>query len=755
MERLEEEEDYGEVKYKLRHFTKFKVLLLVTAFFVVLSIIFIILFAVEKAKVHKLSTPGKAKVQKYCGTKDCLFTSLDALKQLNQSVDPCTDFYEYACGGWKEEHALKPGETAVTGFSLVKDKSYNVLKEALANAKKNYSDNEAVMKTVKFFNVCIDKAAVEAQGDSPLKNLINGMGGWNVTGSMTSLSSMNIAQRIGKVSSQLFIKPFIDVKVFIDPHNSNKHILQFGSGELGMLRSYYTKDNSNYEEVRNAYKTYMKKIAKLLGGGPDSDEQMMKVFDLETQLAMLDKDDKESSIIEALKKHYPPGVDSIELRSTLQEFSETSKIDLKDVVDLVNAVFARRGRSFKKDDKVLAFPVNYFTRLFNFYQNMTRKDPVVVVNYIMWTVINNFIKAMPQKYRDAYDDFAVTFMGNRTSYQWMECIDKMQTVFGMPLGLLFVDAAFDERSKETVTQMTQLMKDEFIKNLDTLSWMSDQTKANAKEKANAIAEDIGYPSYIKDPTKLAAKLKGLEVGDKLFENVRNTLAFVADKSYGSLDEPVDRDLWFMGPSQVNGYYSPRQNRIVFLAAILQPPFYNPTYPTYFNYGGIGMVIGHEITHGFDGSGRYFDKDGNVNNWWSITSLIGFNNRANCLAQQYSEFEVFGKKVNGNQTLNENIADNGGLKLAFKAYKTLVDKEGTEGALPGLGLTEDQLFFVGFARPWCSIFKKKAALRQLETDSHSYPKYRIIGTLHNYDKFAEAFNCKPGSAMNPEKKCSLW
>lgn len=247
----------------------------------------------------------------------------------------------------------------------------------------------------------------------------------------------------------------------------------------------------------------------------------------------------------------------------------------------------------------------------------------------------------------------------------------------------------------------------------------------------------------------------LKVGNKLFENTISTMAFSANESYGSLDKPVDRKEWFLGPSQVNGYYSSQQNRIVFLAAILQPPFYNPKYPKYLNFGGIGMVIGHEITHGFDGSGRYYDKDGNLNNWWSPRSLRGFVTRANCLAKQYSQFDVYGKKINGNQTLNENIADNGGIKLAFRAYKTLVEKEGTEGALPGLGLTEDQLFFVGFARAWCSLYKKKAAYRQLETDSHSYPKYRVVGTLRNYDKFAEAFNCKPGSAMNPMKKCSLW
>ncbi|XP_022808537.1 endothelin-converting enzyme 1-like [Stylophora pistillata] len=256
--------------------------------------------------------------------------------------------------------------------------------------------------------------------------------------------------------------------------------------------------------------------------------------------------------------------------------------------------------------------------------------------------------------------------------------------------------------------MTELIKEEFISGLDSLEWMSSLTKTNARIKR--------YYTTIKD----------LTVGEYLFENTKNALTFVADETYGSLDKPVDRDQWFMGPSQVNGYYSPRQNRIVFLAAILQPPFYNPNYPKYLNYGGIGMVIGHEVTHGFDDNGNEFNF-----------------------------FTIFHIQIDGNQTLNENIADNGGLKLAFKAYKSLVAKEGTEGTLPGLGLTEEQLFFIGFAQPWCSIYKKKAALLQLQTDSHTFPKYRIFGPLHNYDKFAEAYKCKAGSPMNPAKKCTLW
>lgn len=724
----------------------------------VLSIVFITLYALEKAKSSTLPAEQEGgKEIKYCGTKSCLHTTLGMFKQLNQSIDPCVDFYEYACGGWKKENALGPGDTSVTGFSLVRAKTYNILKYALDNAKANYSSNEAVMKTAKFYNVCVDAARVEAQGDGSMKKLIEEMGGWFVTGNVTPLSSMSIIQRIGKVQSELLAKAFVQVTVFADPHDSSRHIMQFLPGEVGMIKGYYSMNNSDGIVVREAYTTYMKKVAKLLGGGADSDTEMMKVFALENSLATLKEDSAASSFIESLRKELPGGTATFnrDFRTTIAELASSSTMKLDKFVELVNTVFKRQDREFEKDEKILAHPPSYFIRLFDLLANKTKTDPETVVNYIIWTVIHQFIKVMPKAYRDAYNDYIVTVTGNRTEDRWIECINGMQAVFAMPLGLLFVDAAFDERSKTVVTKMTRMMKDEFIKNIDSLEWMSDHTKAKAKEKASAIQEDIGYPSYIKNPKTLASDFKELKVGDMLFENTASAKLFHADTIYASLDKPVDKDQWFLGPSQVNGYYSPRQNRIVFLAAILQPPFYNPSDPTYFNYGGIGVVIGHEITHGFDSAGRNFDKDGNLNNWWSPRSFVGFSTRATCLAKQYSQYEVYGQKINGNQTMNENIADNGGIKLAYEAYKTLIGQEGSEGALPALGLTEDQLFFVGFARPWCSIYKKKAALHQLAIDTHTFPQYRVIGTLQNYDKFAEAFKCQPGSPMNPRRKCSLW
>ncbi|XP_068742310.1 endothelin-converting enzyme 1-like [Montipora capricornis] len=585
------------------------IILSVTAFILlVLSIVFITLYSLEKSKQHvSPAEKSEKKEQKYCGTRACLSASLVLLKQLNQSVDPCNDFYEYACGGWAKENALEPGKTSVTGFSLVTGKSYSILKHALENASKNYSDNEAVMKTARFYSACVNASGVEAQGDFPLKKLIEDMGGWFVTGKVTDLSKMSIMQRIGKVTRELFLKPVVDVKVGVDPHDSSKHIIQFQRGDLGMSRRYYQENTSDYIVVREAYKTYMKKVAKLLGGGNDSGAQMMKVFDLESTLATLDEDAEAASIIETLRKELPSDTAAynFDLRTTLEEISSGSQLKLNNLVELVNSVFQRQGLKFKSDEKILAYPASYYTRLVDLLENKTKTDPKTVVNYIIWTLINRFMRVLPQDYRDAYSDFVFTVQGNQTRERWIACISGMQDLFGMPLGLLFVDAAFDEGSKAAVTKMTRLMKQEFIKNLDSLEWMSYETKAKAKEKALAIQEDIGYPDYIKNSKELASHFTSLTVGDTLFDNFVSSLTFYADFSHGSLKKPVDKDQWFLGPSQVNGYYSPRQNRIVFLAAILQPPFYNPREPEYLNYGGIGVVVGHEITHGFDSAGNHF------------------------------------------------------------------------------------------------------------------------------------------------------
>jgi len=326
---------------------------------------------------------------------------------------------------------------------------------------------------------------------------------------------------------------------------------------------------------------------------------------------------------------------------------------------------------------------------------------------------------------------------------------------GMTLGRLYVDANFDESTKTTVKDMTSRLRKAFIDNLKSADWMDYRTKQSAKQKALAIKEDVGYPPYIKVDSKLDEHYSMLNASNYYFENSVAMNGMIVQKSFEVLRHSVNKDLWAESPAEVNGYYSPQQNRIVFLAGILQSPFYTKGYPKYLNYGSLAMVIGHEITHGFDSTGRIFDKYGNVKDWWSLSSTLNFLRRTKCLVNQYNNYQVFGENLNGKQTLNENIADNGGIKLAYDAYQSWVKDNGEEGHLPGLDFSLDQLFFIGFATPWCSVYKKQAALFQLKNDVHSYPKYRVIGTLSNFRKFADAFSCRRGSNMNPYTKCSVW
>lgn len=300
----------------------------------------------------------------------------------------------------------------------------------------------------------------------------------------------------------------------------------------------------------------------------------------------------------------------------------------------------------------------------------------------------------------------------------------------------------------------------FLTNLNKVEWMDEETKEKAKEKAQAIRENIGYPDYLTNKTALAMMYKGFEIKkDNYFQNMVETFKFYNLKNYKRLGKPVDKGRWGMTPPTVNAYYSSTDNKIAFPAGILQRPFYDHRFPNSLNYGGIGMVVGHEITHGFDDNGRQFNKDGNLARWWSNKSIAAFKNKTACLEKQYSGYKFHGKNLKGIQTLGENIADNGGIKQAFQAYQNWKERSRNghpEPPLPGLeNFSDEQIFFLGFAQIWCSKYRYEAALSQINFGVHSPGKFRVIGSLSNFDEFSKAFSCKKGSPMNPEKKCIVW
>lgn len=286
--------------------------------------------------------------------------------------------------------------------------------------------------------------------------------------------------------------------------------------------------------------------------------------------------------------------------------------------------------------------------------------------------------------------------------------------------------------------------------------MDEDTRKSAKEKADAIYNMIGYPSFIMDPKELDKVFNDYTaVPDLYFENAMRFFNFSWRVTADQLRKAPNRDQWSMTPPMVNAYYSPTKNEIVFPAGILQAPFYTRSSPKALNFGGIGVVVGHELTHAFDDQGREYDKDGNLRPWWKNSSVEAFKQQTECMVEQYSNYSVNGEPVNGRHTLGENIADNGGLKAAYRAYQNWVQRNGPEHTLPTLGLTNDQLFFLGFAQVWCSVRTPESSHEGLITDPHSPSRFRVIGSLSNSKEFSQHFHCPLGSPMNPHHKCEVW
>ncbi|MFT7814149.1 hypothetical protein Z043-112628 [Arapaima gigas] len=385
-------------------------------------------------------------------------------------------------------------------------------------------------------------------------------------------------------------------------------------------------------------------------------------------------------------------------------------------------------------------------------------DPKPLLNnYMMMKVVRKMVSILDQRFQDAEQRFFEVMYGTKKSCtpRWKLCVSDTDSALGFALGALFVKASFAEDSKAIAEDMVAEIKRAFEDSLQYVGWMDPETKEAAKEKADAIYNMIGYPKFIMEPKELDKVFNDFEVvSDHYFQNVMQYYNFSGRVTADQLRKAPNRDQWSMTPPTVNAYYNPTKNEMVLPAGILQAPFYNRAWPKALNFGGIGVVMGHELTHAFDDQGREYDKDGNLRSWWRNSSVEAFKKQTECMVEQYSNYSVNQEPLNGKHTLGENIADNGGLKAAYKAYENWVQKNGEEAVLPALGMTNHQLFFVGFAQVWCSVRTPESSHEGVITDPHSPSRFRVIGTVSNSHEFSKHFNCKVDSPMNPRKKCEL-
>lgn len=453
-------------------------------------------------------------------------------------------------------------------------------------------------------------------------------------------------------------------------------------------------------------------------------------------------------------------------KSDLQDPASTyHKMPLKEFADmfpLINmSLFMQEvfGEVIPLTEDVIVYTPSFFPKLTNLLTNTPEK---LIVDYFMWQLLQPFLTYVSLPFENLYREFQAIVSGTPDlPPRWQRCVSRTDSAFGFATGAMFVETILPHNIKEAAVDMIAEVKSAFIDTLPNNEWMDNTTRERAREKAEAVVDRVGHPEWIESPESLDHHYLEAEVDPhQLFNNYINMRTFTLYQMLHERGKPANSSRWDMTPAAVNAYYNPSHNQIVFPSGIFQRPFYSTQWPMSMNFGGIGMVMGHELTHGFDNQGKKFDKNGNLYEWWEADAPENFKIRSQCMADQYQQYTVDVEDmvlhVDGNYTLPENIADNGGLVIAYKAYqswKTAHPAEDT--SLPGLPLNPDQLYFLGFAQIWCSFETPEHAHLGVLSDQHAPDKYRVVGSISNSVEFAEAFSCPAGSAMNPRHKCKVW
>nr|XP_019965271.1 PREDICTED: phosphate-regulating neutral endopeptidase [Paralichthys olivaceus] len=420
------------------------------------------------------------------------------------------------------------------------------------------------------------------------------------------------------------------------------------------------------------------------------------------------------------------------------------------------------ARSISSSEPVIVRAPQYFKELFKL---INATDPRTVANYVQWRTVFSRITTLSRRFLYRYLDYARVTTGTTSlTPRWDKCVNYVENSLVYATGRLFVNTHFQEDKKHMMEELIGGVRWAFIDILQKENeWMDQPTKDRAIEKAHAVLAKVGYPEFILNDTYLSEDLKELKFNElDYYGNVMQTLKFIAQSDVAWLRKSVPRTEWFTNPTTVNAFYSSSTNQIRFPAGELQKPFFwGREYPRSLSYGAIGVIVGHELTHGFDNNGRKYDKNGNLDQWWSNSSITAFNEKTQCMIDQYNGYhwEEAALNVRGKRTLAENIADNGGIREAFRAYRRWVDESRggvEEPLLPGVGLNNNQLFFLSYAHVRCNSYRPEAARDQIQSGAHSPPKYRVVGAMSNYEEFRNVFSCPESSVMNRgAQSCRVW
>ncbi|XP_067638908.1 neprilysin-1 isoform X2 [Eurosta solidaginis] len=683
----------------------------------------------------------KTKHRDICLTEGCVRTAASLLSAMDTSADPCTNFFQFACGTWNKIHIIPEDRSSISTFEVLSDEQQVILKGVLEEPISE-NENNATVKAKLFYKSCMDIPQIRKVGEWRLKEVLKSLGGWPVITPNWQPPNMTIEQLMGILRGTYSEPVLVELYVGADDKNSSINILQIDQLQLALpSRDYYLKPSS--ENDLKAYHKYMTQTAILMSADPvNASQELEEVLQFEVKLVNASLPEADRHDTSAIYKKLTLS----ELQQQVPQLNWT--IFLQTVLGSNNVLMP--------DEVLVSYAMPYLIEMGKILETADRR---VLHNYIIWRLVMSIMAHMIDEYQRERIEFRKILLGVQSErMRWSQCVEWTNKKLGLAVGALFIRDNFNQQSKDTALEMIHTLREAFNELLTENDWMDDETRAVAREKANAMNERIGYPEILNNATELEKEYENLTIiPDNFMENVLNILKWDSDKNLQLLHRPVDKEKWTTEPAVVNAFYNPNKNDIVFPAGIFQPLFYSNNYPKSVNYGGIGVVIGHEITHGFDDKGRQFDKDGNMMQWWNNATIEAFRKRTQCIIDQYSRYKIeeVDMYVNGRMTQGENIADNGGLKQAFRAYKKWVKLHGPEAELPGLNLTHDQLFFLNYAQIWCGSMRPEDAVTKIRSSVHSPGFIRVLAPLSNSRDFAEAYKCKVGAPMNPVEKCSVW
>ena len=639
---------------------------------------------------------------------------------IDSTTSPCENFYQYAIGNWQANNPVPETESRWMAFNILNEENRKKLLKIVDDVAQNDNVKQGTEEQMirDFYRSGMDTLAIESKGISEISDLLS---------RIDNATSIADIQELFGVLAPIGINTPIGLYISADSKNSKMNIVYAGQSGLNLPdRDYYLNDNSKFQDIRTAY---VEHINNMMYMAEDTTSPGQNILDLETALAEI-------------------SWSRLERRDPNKRYNKKNLEDWDNSLDVIDIQSILSNRGFGAFDTIIVSQPSFYDAL----NDLLEEQPISSwKSYMKWNVVSSFASFLNQSMvEERFSFYSKKLRGTQMMKPRDERVfSVINRSLGEPLGKLFVKSYFDEESKQYMTNMIENLRTAYRERINDLSWMSSETKEKALKKLNAFTYKIGYPDEWRDYSKLTIE------SDSYVQNIIRVRKFGYNRMLKKLGQPVDKSEWYMSPQMVNAYYSSSNNEIVFPAGILQPPFFHKTFDHAINYGGIGAVIGHEFSHGFDDQGSKFDWDGNLNSWWTEDDREKFDQLAQKLGEQYDSYSPLdGMNVNGKMTMGENIADLGGVTLAYNALQ-LEYKEDTPDDIDGF--TWQQRFFLGWANVWKGNIKEEEMVNRLKSDVHSPAEYRVLGPLVNFEPYYQAFgSCETGSMYKPDSsRIAIW